>query len=52
MYQLNDEDFYKYLAYFNELTNDFSQWKEIKARKEHIDEYGDLIKKNDFYFSR
>ena len=48
----SEEDFEKYLGRLNALTSEYTPWQHTKARKEHEDEFGDIIKEGEIYFKR
>jgi hypothetical protein len=48
----SEEDFKKYLGRLNALTSEYTPWQDTKARKEHQDEFGDIIKEGDIYYKR
>jgi len=48
----SDEEFWKALERFNAFIGNGWRWETTTARKEHVDEFGVTIARNDTYFRR
>src|SRR5262245_36584565 len=49
-FYLEDDEFWKAFAQLDSFQGEYSQWQTPCAQKEHTDEFGDHIKRNETYF--
>ncbi|MFC2037373.1 hypothetical protein ACFLYD_05310 [Chloroflexota bacterium] len=48
----SDEELFEQLDLLNALNSEWSPWRNVKARKEHEDLFGELIQRDEVYFKR
>ncbi len=47
-----DEELQTYVELLNTLYPWLSEWRLVRARKDHDDEFGDSVRKDEFYYKR
>lgn len=51
-YIYSEDEIYERVEMLNMIQDQVSKWREVKARKEHVDEFGVKITKNELYYKR